>query len=187
MSSVNVRRRWGRAKPGTAPKPPITLTLRTRVPLRRDTGVHYAGGVAPRKIDREEWARQVAQLVAEETGGNKSRFAAKVGATYKTVNRWLNGEVDVREESVRDVARALGVSTRDLLVRVGYYLDADLDSAPASPDPQSADEVVRMVLESRLPPHLQRRMLDRLQRLRESQRTHEADEVRFWIEQARRS
>lgn len=171
------------------PAPPLPLVLRgTRGPARADTRVRYAVDVTARKIDRDEWARQVARLVTEETGGNKSRFAALVGVTYKTVNRWLRSEGSVREENVREVARALGISPADLLIQVGYYAEAELRAPrPASQPPTTDidDDAVRMIVESKLPPNMKRRMLERLRLIREARQTEESDEVRFWIEQAR--
>lgn len=158
--------------------------MRGPVPLRPDTRVHYAGDVAPRKIDRGEWARQVARLVDQETAGNKSRFGTRVGVTYKTVNRWLNSEVDVSEEKVREVARAFHIHPADLLVRVGYYAAADFTTPPpASTDDN--DPARKRILATDLPPHMKRRMLERLENLRAAQREREAEDVQWWIDQAR--
>lgn len=143
--------------------------------------VRYAGAVAARSVDRQAWANVVSQLIAQETAGNKSRFAALVSVTYKTVTRWLNMESDVSEESVRQVARAVGVSPMELLVRVGYYEAADMaapsDTHPIPPD----DKALQVILEADIPPRVKQRMIQRLQQLRE----REVDEVQWWIDQAR--
>lgn len=186
MSTVRARRQRLWARSALRPAPPIALVLRSaRRPVRPDMGVRYAVGVTARKIDRGAWARQVARLIEQESNGNKSRFAAQVGVTYKTINRWLNSEGDVKEENVREVARTLGIKPRDLLVLVGYYDEDELRPPPATQG-IGDDEAVRMIEESDLPPSMKKRMLDRLQRRRSAERTEEADEVRWWIEQARR-
>ncbi|WP_431976131.1 hypothetical protein [Micromonospora haikouensis] len=144
-------------------------------------------------IDRKAWARVVTDLIAQETGtpakpgGNKSRFAELVGVTYKTVLRWTQAASDVSEESVRQVARALHISPLELLVRVGYYTDADLDAAtknkPVAID--QADPALRVILEADVPPRVQQRMIQRLHDLRAREAERQVDEVRWWIDQAR--
>lgn len=152
-----------------------------------DTHVRYADDVAARRIDREEWARQVARLVNEETDGNKSQFAALVGVTYKTVNRWLNCEVDVSEEKVREVASALHIKPVDLLVQVGYYAESDFPAPAPTPGKTVDDPARRTILATNLPPRMKKRMLQRLEALRAAQREREAEEVQWWIEQAQGS
>lgn len=143
--------------------------------------------MAARRINRDEWARQVERLIVSETAGNKTKFAARVGVTYKTVNRWLNSEVDVSQENVRAVARALELPPGDLLVRVGYYTEGDFAApAPVPPPPGGGpDDVLDLIMTSDLPPSMKRRMIERLSRLRVAQREREAEEVQWWIDQAR--
>ena len=187
MSSVRDRRkRTQTRREHLRPCPPLTLALRTLTPLRRDTNVHYAGDVARRRINREAWAAEVGRLINEEAGGNRSRFSVLVGFNYKTVGRWLNSSVDVSEESVRAVARALSIAPMDLLTRVGYYSAADLQ-LPQAPTRAEivADPAIQAIESSEVPPRVKAKMRQRLHELREAQRQREVDEVKWWIDQAR--
>ena len=119
----------------------------------------------------------------EETGGNKSRFAVKIGTTYKTVNRWLSQEVEVSEESVRAAARALSLNPADLLVQVGYYQSDEL--LPTQPAPAERDEEMDLILAADLPQSMKRRMIDRLEELREQDRRRRQDMLRWMIDEAK--
>jgi hypothetical protein len=109
-----------------------------------------------------------------------------VGVNYKTVGRWLNSSVDVSEESVRAVARALSIAPMDLLTRVGYYSAADLQ-LPQAPTRAEivADPAIQAIESSEVPPRVKAKMRQRLHELREAQRQREVDEVKWWIDQAR--
>lgn len=146
--------------------------------------VRYSGAVSTRNVDRAAWAAVVARLINEEAGGNKTRFAQLVGTTYKTINRWLNSEVDVSEGSVRAVAEALHVSPVELLVKAGYYTEADL-TAPQPAAHDEDDEALQLILESDHPPRMKMRMIQRLHELRARDRAHEVEEVKWWLDQAK--
>lgn len=91
------------------------------MPGHTDTKVGYRVRVADAaEIDRTAWAALISALISSEAAGNQTRFATKVGVTPRTVSRWLESEVAVRPQSVTEVARALGRSPVELLVRVGY-------------------------------------------------------------------
>ena len=174
--------------------PAIKTVYRTSRLLRPDMRVRYAADVAEGSIDREAWAKVISQLIAEETGGNKSHFANLVGVTYKTVLRWTQQASDVSEDSVRQVARALHISPLVLLVRVGYYNIADLQAAAAATEDAGPaipagidreDPALRVILEADVPPRVQQRMIQRLQQLREREAERQVDEVRWWIDQSR--
>lgn len=101
--------------------------------------VGYGLRVAPSaEIDRTAWAALVTALIASEAGGNQTKFAAKVGVTARTVERWQKSQVDVKPQSVIDVARALDRSPVGLLVRIGYFSaeegGAGEDRTPYDPD-----------------------------------------------------
>lgn len=150
--------------------------------------VRYAHEVVgERSVDRAAWADVVARLIASETSGNKSRFAALVGVTYKTVLRWLSQEGDVSVESVVQVADAVGLSPIDLLIQVSYYRPRDLPSVEERPSSDPDDEALRIILESEFPNRTKMRMIQRLEELRARDRAREAEEVRFWVEQAGRA
>lgn len=186
MSSVRDRRKTTRTKrEHLRPAPPLTLTLRTLTPLRRDTNVHYAGDVAVRRINREAWAAEIRRLIDEEAGGNRAKFSTLVGSSYKTVGRWLDQSVDVSEESVRAVARALHIAPMDLLVRVGYYQQSDLNvTAGPTPAEVAADPALQVIEESDAPPRVKARMRERLYELRRQRAAAEVDEVKWWLDQA---
>lgn len=185
MSSVRDRRKTTRTKrEHLRPAPPLTLTLRTLTPLRRDTNVHYAGDVAVRRINREAWAAEIRRLIDEEAGGNRAKFSTLVGSSYKTVGRWLDQSVDVSEESVRAVARALHIAPMDLLVRVGYYQQSDLNvTAGPTPAEVAADPALQVIEESDAPPRVKARMRERLNELRRQRAAAEVDEVKWWLDQ----
>ncbi|MCT2281794.1 hypothetical protein M3G91_29785 [Micromonospora chalcea] len=174
--------------------PAIKTVYRTSRLLRPDMRVRYAADVAEGSIDREAWAKVILQLIDEETEGNKSRFATLVGVTYKTVLRWTQRASDVSEDSVRQVARALHISPLALLVRVGYYTEADLQAAAAATEDAGHaipagldrdDPALRVILEADVPPRVQQRMIQRLQQMRQREAERQVDEVRWWIDQSR--
>lgn len=168
--------------------PAIKAVYHTSRLLRPDTRVRYATDVAEGSIDREAWAKVINQLIAEETRGNKSRFANLVGVTYKTVLRWTQQASDVSEDSVRQVARALRISPLMLLVQVGYYTDADLGAAAEVTAPAALDQddpALQAILAADVPPRVKQRMIQRLQELRARDAERHVDEVRWWIDQAR--
>src|SRR5690606_35754724 len=103
---------------------------RTRCALHVGMHVHYAQGVPERRVSREAWAEIVNDLVASEAAGVKARFARLVGVDYKTVLRWLRGDVDVSEALIRQVADRLHISPLRLLVQVGLYDPSELSPAP---------------------------------------------------------
>lgn len=88
---------------------------------------------ATAEVDRTAWAALIVALIDAEAGGNQTRFAAKVGVTPRTITRWLEGQVAVRPQSVTEVARALGRSPVELLVRIGYLTSQEV--APAGTQP----------------------------------------------------
>ncbi|HEX6968737.1 MAG TPA: helix-turn-helix transcriptional regulator [Micromonosporaceae bacterium] len=138
-----------------------------------------------RTVDREAWARLVAELIDTEAGGNTTQFAKLVGVTYKTVRRWILQETTVSEESIRGVADALHINPGELLVRVGLYQPDEL-TPPAAPAPSAADDpALAEILEADVPPRVKQRMIQRLQQLRAQEQQRQVDEVRWWIEQSR--
>lgn len=163
--------------------PAIQATYRTSRLLAPDMRVRYAHEVTERSIDKAAWSELIGRLIAQETGGNKSRFAALVGVNYKTVLRWLAKEGEVSIESVGQVADAVGVSPIELMVRVGYYRTHDIPQADPKPARDPDDEALRIILESEFPNRIKMRMIQRLEQLRDRDRQRESDEVRFWIEQ----
>jgi len=54
----------------------------------------------------------------ERTGLTQEKFAAKLGVTYPTINRWENGRAKpspLALKQIEDLARSLGERGRDLL------------------------------------------------------------------------
>ena len=96
------------------------------------------------RIDREAWAQVVKSLRLSEAKGKTAPLARKIGVDPRTVDRWLRREVDVKEESVRAVARALDRSPVDLLVQVGFY-QADEIAPPTAPNPYE-DPVIKRIM-----------------------------------------
>lgn len=89
-------------------------------------GFRYDRLVATGEVDRAEWAKIVQDLLDEFTRGKKATFARRVGVDPKTIDHWLNGQVRVSEESIRNVAKATDRNAMELLIQVGYYQADDL-------------------------------------------------------------
>ena len=54
----------------------------------------------------------------ERTGLTQEKFAAKLGVTYPTINRWENGRAKpspLALKQIEDLARGLGERSKDLL------------------------------------------------------------------------
>ena len=148
--------------------------MRTRAYRNGDTAVPYAVGMAE-GIDRAAWARTIRSLLSAETRGNQTRFAQMVGVTPKTVSRWLAGDVDVSENSVRQVARALGLSPVKMLVDLGYYQP---DEMPAGVEPDaSVDPEEQIIRDAGLPPSKQHELIEHLRQMRDRDAQQRADEI----------
>lgn len=142
--------------------------------------------MATPRIDRAAWAELVATLVREESAGNQTHFGAAVGVDRKTVARWLAASVDVSEEKVRSVARALGVPARDLLVRVGYYRSDEFPAEDARDSVQDVDVAIDIVRDSDLPLSAKRELISHLLAQREEYRRQQITEAQRLVELARR-
>lgn len=143
-----------------------------------DTHVAYPVLVPERRIDREAWAKLVAELVNKESAGNKSAFARLIGVKApQTIDRWLKGIVDVSEVNVRQVARACGLNPAELLVRLGYYAPTEVGIGP-TPAPSTEDEeAVRLIRSSSLSPAAKRRLLDHVKRQRAEDERRRLEQV----------
>lgn len=120
-------------------------------------------------MDRAAWARVVRQAMAERTRGKITPFARLVEVNPRTVSRWIDEEVDVSEESVREVARKIDVSPITLLIEVGYYSHAEASAGG------ELDEEEEMVLRADVDDETKRRALEQLHlmRLRDKRRRME--------------
>jgi hypothetical protein len=179
---MRVLRKRRRTKTTNRPTPALALVSRTGMSVGSGIHVGYSRDVSERRVDREAWADLVRKLVTGKARGNKSAFARTVGVTARTLDRWLAGEVNVSEASVRAVARAFDLDAMNLLVAVGYYEpDQVTKRTPADAD----DEAMQLILtDPRLSDRQKKRMIQRLDELRARDRAREAEEVRWWIEQA---
>jgi len=148
----------------------------------------YPSVVARPVIDRKAWAELLAELVQRESGGNVTAFATAVGMDRRTVTRWRRAEVAVSEESVRAVARALGLNVADVLVRLGYYRQEDLPAEPIAERLVAEDDIaIRTIRESDVPMSLKRELIAAML---ERRREHEAQrlaEVERMLALARRT
>jgi len=145
----------------------------------------YPVDMADPKIDRNAWSAVVQSLVQQEADGNQTHFGAIVGVDRKTVARWLAGTVDVSEDKVRAVARSLGISARDLLVRVGYYQADELPSED-SPEIVNTNEAIELVRSSDLSPSAKRELIAHLTAQLDEYRRQQIAEATRLIELARR-
>lgn len=161
MSVGIIQRQRRAARQGRLRAPATTFVLRTVPSVQQDTRVTYPLLMADRPIDRQAWAALVQQLVDEEAKGNKSEFGRMVKVTFQTVTRWLKAENDVKEESVRSVARALNLRPMDLLVQVGYYDQGDLstDGELIAPSKDASDdEAIAAITDAPLTPAVKREL-----------------------------
>lgn len=142
-------------------------------------------------IDKEAWAALLAELIQAESGGNKAQFAVAVGVDRRTITRWLSGDVSVSEESVRAVARALGIPLADVLVKLGYYRQEDLPTEPiAERLIAEDDEAIRLIRESDVPMSLKRDLIAHLLEQRaqhQAQRLAEAERMLALARRTRRA
>lgn len=151
----------------------VVVRIRPRAPVPPDMYVRYPHDVSERKIDRDAWARIVAELITDECAGNKSEFARLVGVGHKTVTRWLLGQVNVSEEKVRDVAHAFDRPTREILVTIGYYSADELPGRDLTGEPELTeddidDEIARIEAED-FKPRVKRRIIQGIREMREQQ------------------
>jgi transcriptional regulator with XRE-family HTH domain len=145
--------------------------------------VLYPVEVGEPKIDRTAWAALVASLIQQESGGNQTHFGHAVGVDRKTVARWLAGTVDVSEEKVRAVARALGIEARGLLIQVGYYSADELPMAESRV--ADADTAIELVRSSDLSLSAKRQLIDHLMAQREEYLRQQVAEAQRLIDLAR--
>lgn len=163
----------------------MVLTRRNPRPTERDMHVLYPGDVATPKIDRSAWASLVASLIEQESGGNQTHFGLAVGVDRKTVARWLAGSVDVSEEKVRAVARALGVPPRDLLVQVGYYRADEMPPEDTSDRIQEANAAIELVRNSDLSLSAKRELIAHFVAQRQEYERQQVAEAQRLIDLAR--
>lgn len=123
--------------------------------MRKETRFPYDRLVADGIVDREAWAVVVQELLDLEAKplvdggklrvhGAKTRFAAKIGITARTVDTWLGRSVDVKEANVRAVAKGYDLNPMDLLIRVGFYSSEQM---PVRYPDEVIDEEQRRVLD----------------------------------------
>ena len=62
--------------------------------------------------------RSLVRELRERTGLTQEKFAAKLGVTFPTINRWENGRAKpspLAMKQIEDLLRGLGVRGKDLL------------------------------------------------------------------------
>lgn len=99
--------------------------------MRPDTHVLYHALVAG-AVDRAEWAKFINELLDETPKRNKAALSRRIDFRERTIDRWLRGENDVDEASVRQVAGRTGRKPMELLIRVGIYSHDEMPE-PAIP------------------------------------------------------
>lgn len=142
---MRVLRKRKRTKVTNRQTPALSFTLRSSGPIGSGAHARYSLVVTEDgSVDRDAWAQLAAELIQRETRGKKVPFARLIGVDPRTVDRWLRREVEVKEESVRSVARKLNLQAVDLLVKVGYYRAGEL-IPPTYPDP-GEDPVIKQIM-----------------------------------------
>lgn len=102
-----------------------------------DTQVRYRDRVADSsEVDREAWAVMVATWVAARFGNNQTKFAAFAEVSARTVGRWIGQELGVDSDTVRDIARKLGLNPTHVLAELGYFRQDEVtgERQPLDPD-----------------------------------------------------
>lgn len=148
--------------------------------------VGYAPDVSERRIDRDAWADEIKSLIATEAGGNKTRFGKMIDLSVKSIDRWLDREVDVREENVRRVCRALQIPVQDMLLKVGYYQPADFEQAAVDQTTED-DRAATLIRDSDLSPAAKRQLLAHLAEQREAHEQQRLADAERMIELFRRA
>lgn len=159
-------------------------------PLRLDSHVHYDEPVPPtppetpkleRQVSRSAWAGELNQILVD-SGDRKNVLARKAGVDARTVSRWLQGELNVSEASVRAVAEAYELNPLEVLVRVGYYRKDEVLTESfallATMAEAKGDDVIKMIMSAPVSLDGKRRMLEYLAKTRaeKEQQTREAIE-----------
>lgn len=155
----------------------------TSVSPFRDTRVLYPLDVAERKIDRTAWARIVRKILDEEYAGNKTAFGAAIDSDRRTINRWLDEDVDVSEDMVRKVARRHNLSPMDMLIEVGYYGTQEVRTEPTGPAkaPKVRDEILAIIKDAPITPSQQREMRAHVRAKRAEAEAALKAEIERWI------
>lgn len=151
------------------------------------SGVHalYHDLVATGEVDRVEWAKVIVELRAEHAKGKTVPFAKLVGVNPRTVTHWVDKTVSVTESSVRQVAEMFGLNAMDLLIRVGFYSNAERYSVPEKDEPEVDDELA-MILDADVDDITKQLMIERLYALREQDKQRRVADLRWTIEQSQR-
>lgn len=151
-----------------------TLTQHFRRPVA-PYGVHMRSTPSPR---RDTWAAFI-KVARERAGVNKTELGRRIGRDRNTVQRWEDGKH--RPDDA------------DLVARVAAALDLDLEEAlaaagmrpgvapPAAPTP--VDEEVELIMRSPVSDAMKRRMLARLEELREQDRQRRMEQISWILEQ----
>lgn len=188
MSASAIKTRQRRARLGRPYTSPVISVGQRARRERPDTDVRYPLLVSERKVDREAWAHEVARLIEVEANGNKSAFCRLTGiSSVRNIDRWLARSVNVSEESVRQVARALNIPVVDLLVKVGYYRTEELPDAPSRQVIEGDETAIRFIEESGAPPALKREFLEHLERQKAEHERQRLEEIKRMIDLARRT
>jgi len=160
-----------------------------RAASQPDMDVPYPLAVSERKVDREAWAHEIARLIQEEAAGNKSAFARRIGLGVRSIDRWLAREVNVSEESVRNVCRALNLPPMPMLVRVGYYQQVETGPGPAEllAEDEAALRLIDEADDAEIPPSLKRQLRLHVLEQRALHEQQRLAEVQRMIDLARRA
>lgn len=158
--------------------------------LRPETDSLYDLVVAAEgEFDREAWAEIVREcLDAEQQAlgkkhGTKTAFATKVKVSVRTLDNWLDKQVDATEANVRGVARAYQRNEFELLIRVGLASIDSLLAASAQLDP---DEELNLIAEAPISAKAKERLVRRLLAWQERDRARRIDDLKEEIAQLER-
>lgn len=155
------------------------------MPLGAGAHARYPLGVDERTVDRAAWAAVLTDLINTETRGKKATFAKKVNVDPRTVARWLDQDNDVSEASVRSVARHLGRSPVELLVKAGFYTEDDFGQAAVLAE--VADEEEQRILALDIAEEVKVALIERLREMQEADRVRRQQLIDMMAQQLKGS
>lgn len=128
--------------------------------------------------ERGTWAAY-AQAARERAGLGKTEVARLIGKDRATIHRWETGRSRPEDSAVvAAYAEALRLNLDEALAAAGMRPGV----APPAEPTQEVDEELDLILRSNVSPDMKRRMIARLEHLREQDRRRRMDDIAWWLE-----
>jgi transcriptional regulator with XRE-family HTH domain len=128
--------------------------------------------------ERGTWAAY-AQAARERVGLGKTEVARLTGKDRATIHRWETGRSRPEDSTVvAAFAAALRLDLDEALAAAGMRPGATPPTEPT----QQVDEELDLILRSRVSPDMKRRMIARLEELRERDKQQRMEDIAWWLE-----